>query len=122
MKIIGRHFWFVLIISALLVACNPTEVEAQSTNNEQRLVGTWTNLHGGPNVVFNEDGTITGLPAPTSGWAIPTHWAAAGNIVILFRTDRNERSMVVFNISSDGRTLTFTGGLSGVSNLALRRN
>ena len=130
---IGKNFfWMAIIFSALLLACSPTEVSAQSPSNEQRLVGSWTDLHNNSTVVFSADGTVSGLrnvfnSAPTvlhqATFIPPTHWAAAGNTLVLFTTYENLRGSVIFNISTDGRTLTFTAGThGGINNLAFRRN
>ena len=84
---------FILLFFAFAVInCN-----AQSSNNEQRLVGTWTDLHGrGETLVFNTNGTI-------SGWDGRTHWAAAGDTLIIY--SGISRSVRRFQISNDGRTL-----------------
>ena len=94
-----KHFWIVLIVLALLSACSPTEVAAQSAGNEQRLVGTWTCLHDGSTIVFNANGTV-------SGWNWYTHWAAAGDRIVAFAPGHlSDREMFELRISSDGRTL-----------------
>jgi len=103
---IGKNiFWKTIIISALLLACSPTEVSAQSPSNEQRLVVSWTNLHNNSTVVFNADGTVTGIPN-ASGVAF-NQWAAAGNVIILFGTGHNLRALVVFDISSVWKDINF---------------
>jgi len=124
MNISKRAFWLVLIILALLTIFNPYEVGAQSPSNEQLLVGSWTNLHTEATLVFNADGTVSG-----TGWENlynqatrrkqpPTHWAAAGNTIIIFipgGDDSNARWNGTFIISSDGRTLI-------IGSFAFRRN
>ena len=100
-------FGMAIIISALLLACSPTEVSAQSAGNEQRLVGSWTSLHNNTMVVFNANGTLLG------DFALHTHWAAAGDILLLFGNERAPNNLntgfwqVRFQISSDGGTLIF---------------
>jgi hypothetical protein len=74
---------------------------AQSSSNEQRLVGTWTNLYSaGRTIIFNPNGTLSGMDV---GF-IPTHWAAAGDRLIVF-IPNEKRALRYFHISSDGRTL-----------------
>jgi len=113
-------------IAAILMAFSPQASNAQAAGNEQRLVGSWTCLYSGSVVVFNADGTVTGLPGVFfPGRTPPTHWAAAGNALVLFRTaGARPRGRVGFYISSDGQTLVFTAaiGLEGYSNRAFRRN
>ena len=105
MNIGKNYFWVVLIILTLLLACSPIEVSAQSPSNEQRLVGSWTNLHNNSAVVFNADGTATGIPN-ADGNAF-NQWAAAGNVIILFGTGHNLRALVVFDISSVWKDINF---------------
>jgi len=112
----------VLALSALVVGCGNgigTGVGGEGAGtgaggNEQRLVGRWANLHGGSTVVFNSDGTTSGLPYLSLGGvgaistaglrhAPPTHWAAAGDMIILYND--GVRSSFYFRISSDGQTL-----------------
>jgi len=123
---IGKKFLgMAIILSALLLACSPTEVSAQSPSNEQRLLGTWTSLHDSSTIVFNANGTVSGLPVTVENpanrrWESPTHWAASGNIIIVFipGTDNpGSRTSLGFHISSDGRTL-----IIGHMNMAFGRN
>ena len=90
---------FVLIV--LVFAFVSFNLYAQS--NEQRLVGTWTNLqYEGVSVTFNSNGTMSGEGIYSSR----THWAAAGDTLILFlMNSRNTGERHRFQISNDGRTL-----------------
>jgi len=99
--------------------------------NEQRLVGTWNDLHGqNITIVFNVDGTMVSGGLTFDGFA-PTHWAAAGDRLLVFipgTTAMRTRAIRYFNISSDGRTLIISTiaveGLGGTGSLgtAWRRN
>ena len=115
-------FGFVLLIVG--------ELFAQSSNNEQRLVGTWTDLHGGNfSLVFNADGTMSVRGNVSFNGFVPTHWAAAGDKLLVFILGSSrERAIRYFNISSDGRTLIIstiavegTGGTGSIGT-AYRRN
>ena len=91
---------FLLLITAGL--------SALETANEQRLVGTWTDLHGQKtSLVFNTDGTMVSRGRIFDGF-LPTHWAAAGDRLLVFvpGAEANKtRAIRYFNISSDGKTL-----------------
>jgi hypothetical protein len=73
---------------------------AQSSGNEQRLVGTWIFLYrdGASPLVFNSNGTV-------SGYSFYTHWAAAGDTLVFYRPNDDNSNSLRFQISSDGRTL-----------------
>ena len=115
---IGKNFfWMALVFSALLLACSPTEVSAQTSVDEQRLLGSWTDMHTDVTIVFNADGTVTGIPTTWYGFAA-TNWAAADGRIVIFRTGgwgTSFSSATNFYISSDGRTLI-------IGTLAFRRN
>ena len=102
--------WFVFIFSILVFACNPTEVSAQSSSNEQRLVGTWTDLINSNNtVVFNANGTISSGYLFQHWSNVPTHWVAVGNTILLYTPNQRNDGTYSFEISGDGRTLRFDG-------------
>jgi hypothetical protein len=110
----------VLAIGILFVSCS---------GNEQRIVGTWTNMHdNGIPFVFNSNGTMS-VEGMTFDGFVPTHYAAAGDRLLLFIPGADwdmYRAIRYFHISSDGRTLiistTAVAGASGSIGTALRRN
>jgi hypothetical protein len=85
---------------------------AQSANSEQRLVGTWISQYDTRTTyTFNADGTMSGTSpfgfvttGGQEGTFVPTHWAAAGNQIVLF-IPNGQRALREFQISSDGKTL-----------------
>ena len=85
----------VLVLGLLVVVSMALAAQAGGAS-EQRLIGTWTNVVAGSNLVLNADGT-------TSGWGW-THWAAVDNKLVMTRAGDTGRSYE-FRISSDGRTL-----------------
>ena len=104
-----KGVFFVLLVFLLLLT--NTAIFAQNSGNEQRLVGTWTSSSYDSRVTFNADGTMSG----TSGFSFvttdgnqgsfqPTHWAAAGDKIVVF-IPNSYRALREFQISSDGRTL-----------------
>ncbi|MCL2600043.1 MAG: hypothetical protein FWD88_02535 [Treponema sp.] len=98
---VARRVVAVVMFVSLFLVFGGCSAQAQSANNEQRIVGTWTNLHSGETVVFNANGTFT-------GWSELEHyqnWAAAGDRIAFFRASSSEAWTVNFRISSDGRTL-----------------
>jgi len=82
-------------------------VVAQSTNNEQRLVGAWTSMLDGSVTVFNSNGSFTGSGALN----FTGRYAAAGDKIAIFDTDSEEA--MIFHISNDGRTLIVVMGDMG---------
>jgi len=115
--------FFSLMLICLLILKGNGALFAQASGNEQRLVGTWVHLHtDGINFVFNADGTMATDGIMFDGF-IPTHWAAAGDRLLVYRRGANwgqERAIRYFNISSDGRTLIIStiavqhGGMGAV--------
>jgi len=91
--------FFLLIVLGLF---------AQASNDDQRLAGTWNDLHGfGIIMVLNADGTmqLRGAATTFDGF-VPTHWVAAGDKLLLFIAGSNrQRAIRYFNLSSNGRTL-----------------
>jgi len=78
--------------------------------NEQQLVGTWVSVHNSnQTMTFNANGTVIvqnigfNIPGSANLFA-PTHWAAAGEKIVLL-IPNSHRSLRAFHISSDGRTL-----------------
>ena len=119
---------FILAGILLLLTAGPS---AYGTGNEQRLVGTWTDLHGQrTSLVFNSDGTMSSKGRTFDGF-LPTHWAAAGDRLLVFipGADANKtRAIRYFNIDSDGKTLIISTiavegtGETGSIGAAYRRN
>jgi len=103
----------------------PVNSYAQSTNNEQHLIGTWINNADNSRVVINSNGTITGLYWEGSRLE---KFAAAGEKIILYIEDDNDYVLSGdFRISTDGRTLIIiaTIGMLGIPNqiaFSFRRN
>jgi len=98
---------FVLFIGLTVVITMALAAQAGGTV-EQRLVGTWTNLHDNTTVNFNANGTVSGFPLPSVMRRAPTHWVAAGNRIILFIPWSAHHHYVAsseFTISSDGEIL-----------------
>jgi len=88
-----KRKFFLFFIVALV------SINAFAQSNEQRLVGTWIDLHDGEPLILNANGTM-------SGWDSFTHWAAAGDSIIFYIPNRSsDRTFARYQISSDGRTL-----------------
>ena len=99
----NKKLFFLVMFAFVLTFKNNFVLFAQTSSNEQRLVGSWTNLHGGATpAIFNSNGTVTGLEG---GPFNPTHWAAAGDRIVLYIPNSDNRDTVNFTISNDGRTL-----------------
>ena len=100
----NKKLIFSVMLVCLLVLNSNDLLFAQSSNNEQRLVGTWTALHNSNmTIVFNSNGTMsTGLNF--DGFQ-PTHWAAAGDRLFVYIPNSSNRAIRSIHISSDGRTL-----------------
>ena len=113
-----KILFFLFVFGITFFGCNGNEsngVFAQSSNNEQRLIGTWINNSNRSTVTFNSDGSMSGIStmAPISGsnWRHDAvRYAVAGDkIVIYFRYEDRESTIVTdggdFRISNDGQTL-----------------
>jgi len=99
---------FVLVFGIVFLGCNGnggSGVYAQSSNNEQRLIGKWTNsIDGSITVVFNADGSMSGLFDYSK-------YFIAGDKLLLFSNGKQNgiwlKSTDIYDlrISTDGRTL-----------------
>ena len=124
----NKKMAFSVILGFLFILISNVALFAQGTNNEQRLVGSWTALHN-PNLTIslNANGTMSMAGGNFDGF-VPTHWAAAGDRIFLYIPNSNNRAIRTFNISSDGRTLIVVlrqlDGMTGNQELgtAYRRN
>ena len=93
---------FVLVFGIILVGHDGSAgIYAQSSNNEQRLVGTWTNINNNSTIVFNSNGTMT------YGSDNYKYGAAAYKLALYESSNKRGYTDEVFEffISTDGRTL-----------------
>ena len=93
---------FLLFVSFVLLA--------QSPNNEQRLVGSWTSMLDNSTIVFNSNGTF-------SGFDFGERYAVAGDKIAFFEAGSDRAIIFEFRISNDGRTLILImGSMGGLGN------
>ena len=90
----------VTLIFVLLLTVGITVV-AQTSGNEQKLLGTWVSADGKSTIVFNSNGTML--------WdGDSMKYGAAVDKLVLFNDDNS--TLFEFFISTDGRTLIITIG------------
>jgi hypothetical protein len=90
-------------VFSVMFLCLSIILTAQSSNDAQRIVGTWVNEIGGERVVFNANGTMSGRI-----WGRDTtKFAIFGEkIVIMSKSDyRDSLEVYDFRISNDGKAL-----------------
>jgi len=104
---------FVGLFVLLFLAFVSVNTFAQSSNNEQRLVGTWTAVNNNLSWVFNSD--FTGTVGNTT-----IRYGVAGNKIVIFFGNR-AAAISDFSISSDGRTVILTG-MNGFSDVVGGQN
>jgi hypothetical protein len=86
---------------------------AQSSSNEQRLIGTWVDHEGGI-WIFNANGTYS------SGGETGRYGATSSKMFIIMGGDN---LVMDYSISTDGRTLILSwGGMSPFGILLTKRN
>ena len=123
-----------MIICFLMLNVN-VALFAQISNNEERLVGTWTNLHDNSTITFNADGSVTGFRTIVEGLNasgaalrfshVPSRYAVADDQIVLFSPNDREALSFIFDyrISNDGRTLILSVQSLGTrAGFAFRRN
>jgi len=95
---------FVFVFGIVLFRINgngSAGVYAQSSNNEQKLIGTWTNINSNITIMINANGTVT--------WNSENfkYGAAANKLVLYSSGNLTQASSIVyeFYISTDGKTL-----------------
>ena len=92
---------------------------AQSSNNEQRLVGTW--IQEGPGSsngtiwVFKSDGTLS------IGDVNTLKYVATVTVLYWYRTDTDFASTREYTFSADGRTLILINTSNGTTSAVLLR-
>ena len=100
-----KVFVVLFIYGIVFFGCNEkgsVAVHAQSSNNEQRLIGTWINDLGGGSIVFNTDGSMSGR---LFGSNVIRHVAIGDKLLIAYDDDRGNNWVYDFRISSNGRQL-----------------
>ena len=96
-----KNRFLSVFILLLIVSAN---CFAQSSNNEQRLIGTWIDLSDDTIVVFSSDGIV-------NWFGTNYKYGVAGNKLAIIFTGFGEFTMVYdYVISSDGRTLILSFG------------
>jgi len=111
---------FVVVFGIALFGCNGNGsggVYAQSSNNEQRLIGTWVNINNNNStIVFNSNGTIT--------WDTTDYkYGAAANKLVLYSSNNSNNysnEYYDFFISTDGKMLIIIGNNNNA--LVFRKN
>jgi len=93
---------FLIFFVLLFFGFTSLSCFAQTSNNEQRIIGTWVNEANGRLLVLNSNGT------GTSGVA-NIKYGVAGDKIALVYTD-GTTYVFEFSISSDGRTLILFDG------------
>ena len=88
----------VFIVLAMVVIASSV---AQSTNNAQRIIGTWVDNGSGKTWVFNANGTVSGYDEDDDAFTY-NFGVADTKLAIL---DRGDLDIFNISISSDGRTL-----------------
>ena len=91
-------FYFIMVIIFVT-----SGLYAQSTNNGQRLVGTWIYDEDGSIWTFNSDGT---LYAKSGSETMSGYWGVSVNNRIILITDGSS-TLCEFFLSPDDRTLIF---------------
>ena len=103
----NKKIVFLVMLTCFLIVKTNVSLFAQATGNDQRLIGTWVGLHRtNASITFNANGTMTVVNSTFDGF-VPTHWAAAGDRLLVFIPDMNpqRRAIRYFHMSTDGRTL-----------------
>jgi len=101
-------------VFSIMFLCLSVVLAAQSSNDAQRIVGTWVNEIGGARVVFNANGTMSGRILSLD----PTKFVVVGEKIVLMGNISGYgeyTSVFDFRISNDGKTLLlFTYNYDGV--------
>jgi len=93
----------VFVFGIAFFGCNvsgKTTVNNQSSNNEQQLIGTWTNINDNSTIVFNSNGTMT--------WDNTYTYGAAANKLVYYLPNNSKAyttNAIEFYISTDGKIL-----------------
>jgi hypothetical protein len=101
---------FVILQTFVFLGCGKgnsnSTLYAQSSNDAQRIVGTWKGVDSDADdvgtVTFNANGTVTGY---ISGRYF------VSNSILFIRTNRSVYSLSYY-LSSDGRLLVLSGNIS----------
>ena len=96
---------FVLVFGIAFFGCNGNESAEISSNNEQRLIGTWICINDGSTWVFNSDGTMS-HPNDIPNYSIRfVQYTAIGDKIILIEEEYGLGYECDFRLSSDGKTM-----------------
>ena len=117
-KVLG--FVLMFVFGIVFFACNgngSAGVYAQSSNNEQRLLGTWVNINDNSTIVFNSDDTVT--------WGDSNYkYGVAGNKLVMDNSGGTYGYGYTYEffISNDGRTLILIANSNNGIGHAFRRS
>jgi len=99
MEMVARRVVAVVMFVSLFLVFGGYSAQAQTPGS--MIVGTWTIFGYGGTVVFNANGTVTGLPP----WQM---WTVVGDMMALFSPGSARRGVAIvheFRLSSDGSLL-----------------
>ena len=103
-----RLFVFLMISMAITSLCY-----AQSSNDAQRILGTWANQDA--SITFNSNGTYTG------SFLGDGNYFFSNNKLILYMTDYFSALIYNYYFSSDGRILVLEKGFTGNGHCFIKR-
>ena len=94
----------ILIIGFLFLECSAQNADAQSSNDSQRIVGTWL-YGGGSSFIFNDNGTYSFTYPSYTTFNHNGNYFVSGSKIVLKRNDSNSANVYDFYISPNGRIL-----------------
>jgi len=118
-----RNIFFSVMMVFLLASCiNGESANAQSSNNEQRLIGTWVAVTGGT-WIFNADGTGTGVPDDTRKSDIEKYKLFGNKLAIFFNGGSYTSTVATYDffISNDGKTILLVGTGGWIDRVLLQK-
>ena len=117
----GFRGLIMVMVCFFFVSCNPTEIHAQSPNNEQRLIGRWVDEFRGATWIFNSNGT-----GSRDGHTF-MFGAASGKLILYghhFHRSEDRIHPFDFYVSSDGNTIILirNGWTTSTGSFVLRKS
>jgi len=95
---------YVILCCVILVFLGSNICFAQSSNNEQRIIGTWVDVSDDTTAVFNSNGTVnwfgTNLKYGVAGNRLALITSGGRTIVYDITFSNNGRTLIIHNFNS----------------------
>ena len=103
-----KTVFFSLLFVWLIFGCTNQEVVAQSSNDAQRIVGTWAVEDGSITFIFNANGTFSVRPSDNEDRREGNYMVSNSRLLLRSGGASMSSTPTDYYLSADGRILSFS--------------